>query len=69
MNRNIVASILSFNGVKLGQSFAYITDDVAADAVRDLLTSPPPPGTVIEVEYGTGRPETKCYRSESHQVP
>lgn len=62
MNRQIVVSILSLHGVTLGQSFAYITDDVAADAVRPLLSNPPPPGTVIEVEYGTGRPETKLYR-------
>ena len=63
MNRPMVVTILSLYGVKLGQSFAYITDDVAGEAVRPFLNNPPPPGTIIEVEYGSGKPETKLYRS------
>lgn len=63
MNRAFVHEVLSMYGVKLGQSFAYITDDVAGEAVRPYLSNPPPPGTIIEVEYGTGKPETKLYRS------
>lgn len=68
MNRGIVVEVFALHGVRLGQSFAYITDEVAGEAVRPLLANPPSPGTIIEVEYGTGKPQTKLYRSEGSDV-
>lgn len=58
MKRIIAIDILAMQGVSVGDSFAYQGDDVVERVLAPFLKSPPPPGTVIEVEYG----QTRLYR-------
>lgn len=61
MKRTIAIDILAIQGVSVGDSFAFQSDDVVERALTPFLKSPPPPGTVIEVEYG----QTRLYRRQS----
>lgn len=64
MKRIIAIDILAMQGVSVGNSFAFQSDDVVERVLAPFLKFPPPSGTVIEVEYG----QTRLYRRQGSPV-